>query len=93
VADQVRDLLDTDAVVGEDRDERVAQLPPRPVLPIPAALVMERNVRRMLPAASSVPVRVQKTRSLSCHAPPALSRWAACLVWWSNCQDLWIKIF
>lgn len=34
---------------------------------MPAALVIARNERRTFPAASGVPVRVQKTRSPSSH--------------------------
>jgi hypothetical protein len=52
--------------------------------PIPAALVTERNARRTLATSRSEPVRMQKTRLLSCRSSPALSRCASCLAWCSQ---------
>ena len=45
--------------------------------PTLAALAIARNAQRMLPAGSSVPVRVKNTRLLSLHSSPALKRCAA----------------
>jgi hypothetical protein len=83
VADEVGYLLDSDSVVTHDRHERAPKLSGRPALPRPAALVMRRNERRTLAASSTMPTLVQNTKSLSCHAFPALSFCLACSAWCS----------
>ncbi len=85
VANEPCDLLDRHAIIGQQRDERVPQVPRRPVPAEPGSLA---NVLEHLPdgpvAPSGAPVTVVNTMPVSCQCDPAASRSAA----WSACHSL-----
>jgi hypothetical protein len=83
VADEVGYLLDGDSVVTHDGHDECRSLRGVQQSPRPAALVMRRNERRTLAASSTMPTLVQNTKTLSCHALPALSFCLACSAWCS----------
>jgi hypothetical protein len=80
VSDQLRDLLQRHASIGEERDKRVPQFTGvhsdglRPGTRAKA----RRKSRRTLPASILVPTEVLNTSPVSCHRSPADKRSAAC---------------
>jgi hypothetical protein len=77
------DLLDGHPVAGQQRHERVAQLPRGPVLPDSRIPTDRRSDRRTLPASSLVPRAVVNTSPCSCQSSPARRR---ALAWRSWCS-------
>jgi hypothetical protein len=71
------DLLDRHAIIGQQRDVRVPQVPGAQARPTPALSPTSANISRMCLATSGVSVAAVKTLPVSYQCDPAASRSAA----------------
>jgi hypothetical protein len=74
VPDEAGDLLDADAAVAHQVDERGPQLPWRPDAPMLASSQTRLNSFRTFPASSAAPRWVVNASPMSCQSSPAASR-------------------